>query len=88
MKTSFARFRIWPLGSDEWDGVWAFGRNAQEAAEEAFLDFVDLCEPPARIVLNCRNHNDGGSVTVSTVEISGQKPFLTSPANQPAFSFA
>lgn len=64
--------------------MYAYGRSAREAAEEAFLDFVRLDDPPARIELHCR-HEFGERETV-IVEPAFSRPFIVIEP-QPELSF-
>lgn len=82
----FSMFRVWPSTSIEDGAVVAYGRTAQEAADEAFLDFVALDDPPASIELCCRRDH-GSTVERVVVEPAFRRPFL--PAyEQPELQFA
>lgn len=81
MKTKFTRYRVWAPWEMEDEGGWCYGRSAQEAADEAFLEVIDISEPPPHIDLHCRAD---GSITVETVRVypAAQRPFV--PAFQQA----
>lgn len=82
----FARYRVWPSnGFEELNGRWCFGRTAQEAGEEAFLDFISFDNPPKVIELHCRR--DGGAIETVRVEPAFTSPFLATEP-QPAFQFS
>lgn len=86
MANAFQRYRIWPVDHVEESGVYAFGRNAIEAAQEAFLSFVELDDPPVSIRLQCRSERDCGAIEIVTVEPAFQRPFATADA-QPEFAW-
>lgn len=80
LDASFHRYAVWPQSASPHDRVFCYGRTAIEAAEEAFLDFVALDDPPETITLNCKR--DDHPCEVVTVSPAGQVPFApidTSP---------
>ncbi len=77
--TQFLRYRVWAAQGSEQAGIWCYSRTPQEAADESFLDFVDMCDPPSKVELACREeHKPGriGQIAYCTVYPSFRPPFV------------